>query len=570
MFELSQYTKVTKSAPRNRFFRFVLALLALSVLTVCTASNSWAGDNDPAEARGAEAPSDRGEPPAGVSRKEVVLWTFRAAGVPAETVSKVHQGLEASLNGEGGRHLFGEKAFEAYVARQTAPLPRCLEGLEPCVSPQTLAFDALGLTLVIHVDIAREGGEQTGKFTAHYQLVDRRGEVSRESSVEAATARELAFELAGEIFDATASVSLSSTPDGAEVSIDGEPVGTTPLSYRLPVGKHHYVMKLADYRPAEGTFELDSSGNEVVEAELVELPGVLVFEDAPDGAEVFVDGQQRGLARERVELEPGSYKVEVRAKGFDSYRTQVDLSAGQVVRRSARLEKSHPLLKDIGTNAIAVNSYIGRLSYDHSLHKTTFRDARGELGGTNFEFLGFTEDNSPLAAKQNLRRFTDPNGLRLDFAYSWKNFGLVLMSLSYESTSLELPAVIDSSASDSPVAVTVKEMSRLQLRPLQLRYRYFYKNVVPFAELGTGINIQWVDVEGKLLDKPVTLSNSEAFWTLGLGGSYYFTPNIFGMLRYSAQFYFDDGLGTEHVFSVGAGVALPNLFGFEPEPPEKL
>jgi hypothetical protein len=42
------------------------------------------------------------------------------------------------------------------------------------------------------------------------------------------------------------------------------------------------------------------------------------------------------------------------------------------------------------------------------------------------------------------------------------------------------------------------------------------------------------------------------------------------MLRYSAQFYFDDGLGTENVLSVGAGIALPNLFGFEPEPPEKL
>jgi hypothetical protein len=260
----------------------------------------------------------------------------------------------------------------------------------------------------------------------------------------------------------------------------------------------------------------------------------------------------------------------VRAEGFDTYRDTVELSAGQATQRSVRLEKTHPLLRDVGSEAIAVNRYILRISYDHAFQTTTFRDARAEVGPTHFSFLSFAEADAPQVGRPDLRRSVDPNGLRLDFSYSWKNFGFVLLSASYVSTSLELDALLDSSGSDQPVAVKITDLSRIQLRPLQVRYRYFYRNLAPFVELGTGINIEWIEAEGELLESPVTLSNSEAFWTLGLGGSYYFTPNIFGMLRYGAQFYFDDGPGAEHVLSLGAGVALPNLFGFEPEPPETL
>ncbi|QDG52590.1 PEGA domain-containing protein [Persicimonas caeni] len=527
--------------------------------------HSYAQDPEPG-AQGAPDAKSETQQAAAASRKEVVLWTFRAPGLPQTMLPKMHQGLEASLTGETGRHLFGEKAFRTYVAQKSAPTPDCLKGLEACVSPQTLAFDALGLTMVIRVDVTRNADG----LTANYALVDRRGEVAREASVQGKTPRELAFALAGEIFDATASITLRSEPEGAQVEIDGEAVGTTPLNYRLPVGKHTYTMRLADHRVVEGSFELESSGAKDIHEKLDELPGVLLVRDAPDGAKVFVDGEERGLASERLELEPGTYTVEIRAKGFDTHSEEVTLSAGQVAEKRVRLEKSNPLLKDIEPNSIAVNSYIGRLSFDQSLHMTTFRDARGDSAGTDFEFLGFAKEDQPSVLGEDLRRLTAPSGLRFDFTYSWENFGLVLLSASYASSSLDQKAFVDSSASDNPISVTVTDMSRLQLRPLQVRYRHFYKNFAPFVELGTGINIQWVEVDGELLEQPVTLSNSEAFWTLGLGGSYFFTPNVFGMLRYSAQFYFDDGLGTENVLSVGAGVALPNLFGFEPEPPEKL
>ncbi len=522
-----------------------------------------ASAQEPESTRNAAADADA---TGDASRPQLVLWSFEAPDLTSEQLTAVHRGLEAALTAESGRHLLGEKAFRDHIAGRSAALPDCLKGLEPCGSAETLAFEAVGVSVVLRVAI--ESADE--RLEATYEMVDRRGEVARSDSVSADDARELAFELAGEIFDATATVTIQSEPTGATVAIDGEEAGTTPLSLRLPIGEHHYSVHLDTYRPVEESVELRSSGAEILRHELERLPAVLVIEGAPAGADVLINGQMRGGVGEALELEPGTYTVEVRAEGYDSWRDTVALEAGDEVQRSASLDESHPLLTDVAPNAIAVNSYIGRLSYDHSLHNTTFRDARGESNGTRFEFGGFTENDSPLVVQEDLRRFTDPNGLRFDFTYSWENFGLVLLSTSYASSTLDLPAVIESSAADQPVAVTVTDMSRLQLRPLQVRYRHFYKNLAPFIELGTGINIQWVEVEGDLLEEPVTLSNSEAFWTLGLGGSYYVTPNVFGMARYGAQFYFDDGLGVENVFSLGIGVALPNLFGFEPEPPERL
>jgi hypothetical protein len=42
------------------------------------------------------------------------------------------------------------------------------------------------------------------------------------------------------------------------------------------------------------------------------------------------------------------------------------------------------------------------------------------------------------------------------------------------------------------------------------------------------------------------------------------------MLRYGFLGYFNAGLGAEHSLSIGVGIALPNLFNVEPQPPEQL
>jgi S1-C subfamily serine protease len=55
---------------------------------------------------------------------------------------------------------------------------------------------------------------------------------------------------------ATGSVRISSDPDGAEISVDGKFVGTTPSTLRLPVGPHDVEVKAAGRRAWRRTLEV--------------------------------------------------------------------------------------------------------------------------------------------------------------------------------------------------------------------------------------------------------------------------------------------------------------------------
>ncbi len=61
-----------------------------------------------------------------------------------------------------------------------------------------------------------------------------------------------------------AELRVETTPSGAELWIDGVPSGTTPLSMVLPPGGHRVEARLARYRTAVQTVELDARGHTVL------------------------------------------------------------------------------------------------------------------------------------------------------------------------------------------------------------------------------------------------------------------------------------------------------------------
>lgn len=516
-----------------------------------------------ASAEGADTPA--------LSKTGTTLWLFRSGNLTAGTVQAFRAGLREALQGSERRHLLSRDDFEDHLKRQTGAVPDCMKGLEPCVSPEATAFEAAGLESVVRLRLQGSPEGQNGRLTARYKLVDARGRVIRESTIRAADARKLAFNTIREIFDATGAVSIRTTPPGARVHIDGRTVGTTPLDTRLAIGTHSYRLTLDDYQPVEDAFEVTSSKSELVRHKLQPKPGQLVIEGAPEGAEVLVDGKKVGRVPDPVELAPGEHTVTVRADGYESMETTVEVAAGQTVRQSAPLERKNALLQSVDVDEIANNNYVIRLSYDQNIHGTTFRDARGFIDEREFEFLGFVDEDDMLT-DELVKRTVAPPGVRLDFSYTGRHFGVVVMSLSYNGVSLDQEAMLDPSPTDSgdEQLATITALHRLQLRPFQITGRFFYENFAPMAELGTGISFQWVDATIQQSNEKLTLSQTEPYWTLGLGGQYFFTSNWFAMLRYSFQDYFNAGKGVEHVISLGIGGAFPNVFGFEPEPPEEL
>jgi hypothetical protein len=117
--------------------------------------------------------------------------------------------------------------------------------------------------------------------------------------------------------DAPGTVSIASDPAGAEVWLDGEGTGQhTPAEIEIAAGKHGIELKLKGH--VDWTHELDiAPGREVVlEPSLKPLPATVVVRTEPAGAQVEVDGNDRGAAPVTVEgLAPGKHAISARMPG---------------------------------------------------------------------------------------------------------------------------------------------------------------------------------------------------------------------------------------------------------------
>jgi hypothetical protein len=527
-------------------------ITTLLTLLVLVTSTGWAQEK-------ASPPGNTQEDQTGgIALDETVFWDIQS--VDPGVARTFRNGVRESLADAAAKHLLSKDAFRDHVATRAPDTPGCFRGVSECVAPGAIAFDALGLSSVIRVELT------AGR--AEFRVLDSRGRAIREGEVTAKSPRDLAFAVVREIFDATGVVSVESEPPGATVEIDGRPVGTTPLTHRVDVGTHSYTLRIPDRKPVQGEVEVASGKAVDIRHDLTLLPGTLIVQDAPEGAEVFVNGNLAGRAGEPIELEPGNYTLEVRASGYETMRDAVTVEPGLSVKRSAPLQESNPFLRDVSSDAIIFNNYILRFGFELGLQRATFRDARSN-DDSPVEFAGLADDDGTLPSDLIIRETLGTAGLRIDASYTFKRFGLVALSLSYLSRKTNLDGFADAPGVGE-VPVTLTAVRRLQVRPFQVFYRHFVKNFVPFIEGGIGINFLWVQAEGPDFSGPETLRRVDALWTLAMGGQYYFNENFFGMARYSIQDYFEAGLGTDHQVSLGIGAAFSNLFGFDTEPPETL
>jgi hypothetical protein len=63
-------------------------------------------------------------------------------------------------------------------------------------------------------------------------------------------------------------IAIKSTPEGAEITIDGKFVGNTPSTLRLKAGDHSIAIGKSGYALWERTVTLTASGNITIEAQL--------------------------------------------------------------------------------------------------------------------------------------------------------------------------------------------------------------------------------------------------------------------------------------------------------------
>jgi hypothetical protein len=76
----------------------------------------------------------------------------------------------------------------------------------------------------------------------------------------------------GSVFANLSTVTVKSSPEGAEITIDGKFMGTTLSTLKLPAGEHAVKIEKSGYTAWTRTVTLSSGGNVTVDATLEKKP----------------------------------------------------------------------------------------------------------------------------------------------------------------------------------------------------------------------------------------------------------------------------------------------------------
>ena len=120
-------------------------------------------------------------------------------------------------------------------------------------------------------------------------------------------------------------VRITSRPAGAEVNIDGQYRGRTPLQLGdLQPGRHDYELIRSGYRPFYGEFTIAGRF------------GSIVVATDPVGAEVLLNGESRGVAPDSglalTGIRYGRHTITARLDGYNDAVKTVDLASAGPVR----------------------------------------------------------------------------------------------------------------------------------------------------------------------------------------------------------------------------------------------
>ena len=148
-------------------------------------------------------------------------------------------------------------------------------------------------------------------------------------------------------------VFIRSEPGNANVTINGEYRGQTPLEVSLPPGETHEVRLFrTGFETAVRRVTTSAEQESDITITLDPVTSLVRIIAQPADAELYVDGEYRGSANQTVELLAASQRIEIRKEGYVAYTSNFTSRPGldQEIRvqlkteEQARLESIEPVI----------------------------------------------------------------------------------------------------------------------------------------------------------------------------------------------------------------------------------
>ncbi len=138
------------------------------------------------------------------------------------------------------------------------------------------------------------------------------------------------------------SVVIRTSPLGADVFINGQRRGTTPLTVELPPGDFRYSVQKAGYEPFQGSFSIEHGSR--VRKSVILAPGrgpsmgVVEVRTIPPAASVAIDGEAvGGKTPTSFRLTAGRHVLVVPRPGYQPLRRVVDVPADAAISINVKL-----------------------------------------------------------------------------------------------------------------------------------------------------------------------------------------------------------------------------------------
>ncbi len=205
----------------------------------------------------------------------------------------------------------------------------------------------IGLTPV--VDAAVEAGEYE-LLVSLERYRDYRGDI-------VVNGREVEQSFQIELEPAWAEVGFASEPAGAEVLIDGESAGFTPLAAEVLEGERSFTLRLPRHKAWRQELEIVAGEDtQLPKVRLEPAAGLVFIQSQPSGASVTVDGEFKGLTPLEIALPPDqNHQLTLFREGYYSRRAELRVDADQ--QRDLQIELE-PVLVSVRVQAEPADSQL--------------------------------------------------------------------------------------------------------------------------------------------------------------------------------------------------------------------
>jgi len=135
-------------------------------------------------------------------------------------------------------------------------------------------------------------------------------------------------------------VELVSNPSGASVSINGVFQGQTPLALRLRPGQIHMLgLTRPGYETEARELSVSVDSEQSVVIDLMPQFGMVEVLSSPTSAQIYVDGELRGVTPVELQLNAVSHEIEIRLDGFVPQLTSITPRPGFPQKWDTALEE---------------------------------------------------------------------------------------------------------------------------------------------------------------------------------------------------------------------------------------